>query len=66
MNKFIKGYENLYSIDEEGKVYSHKRNCYMKLVDDGRGYLQVSLSKNGKRKTYKIHRLVAEAFIENP
>lgn len=66
MNKFIKGYENLYSIDEEGKVYSYRKNHYMKLIDDGKGYLQVSLSKNGKRKTYKVHRLVAETFIENP
>lgn len=66
MSEFIKGYENLYSIDEEGRVYSHRKNHYMKLINNGDGYLQVSLSKNGKRKTYKVHRLVAETFIENP
>jgi hypothetical protein len=29
-------------------------------------YPYVLLSKNGKRKTYKIHRLVAQHFIDNP
>lgn len=31
----------------------------------GSGYLQVSLCKNGVRKTYQVHRLVAENFIDN-
>ena len=30
------------------------------------GYKQVTLSKNHKRKTYTVHRLVAMAFLENP
>lgn len=30
------------------------------------GYLSVILYKKGKPKNYKIHRLVAEAFIPNP
>ena len=29
------------------------------------GYYRVSLNINGKRETYPIHRLVAEAFLEN-
>ena len=39
MSEFIKGYENLYSIDEEGRVYSHRKNHYMKLINNGDGYL---------------------------
>lgn len=31
-----------------------------------RGYLQVCLTKNGKYRTYTVHRLVAKAFIDNP
>lgn len=31
-----------------------------------RGYFQVCLTKNGKSKTYTVHRLVAEVFIDNP
>lgn len=30
------------------------------------GYLSVSLRKDGKQKRFYVHRLVAEAFIENP
>ena len=37
-----------------------------KLSDNGHGYLQVTLSKNGKQDTCKVHRLVAETFLENP
>lgn len=31
-----------------------------------KGYVAVSLSKNGKVKSHLIHRLVAQAFIANP
>jgi hypothetical protein len=31
-----------------------------------RGYLHVGLCKDGKQKTCKIHRLVAEHYIPNP
>jgi hypothetical protein len=31
-----------------------------------KGYCQLSLYKNGKSKNKQVHRLVAEAFIENP
>ena len=30
------------------------------------GYLLVSLSKDGKRKQFGVHRLVATAFLDNP
>ncbi len=39
---------------------------FRKLQTHKTGYLQVSLSKNGKSNTLKIHRLVAQAFIPNP
>ena len=38
----------------------------LKPFDDGCGYLKVELSKNGKSKTCKVHRLVAQTFIPNP
>lgn len=33
-------------------------------VDNGNGYLYVTLNANGKRKNHYIHRLVADAFCE--
>ena len=30
------------------------------------GYLKVDLCKNGKQKTFTVHRLVATVFISNP
>ena len=35
-------------------------------LDNGKGYLRVKLSKNNKPKRVMLHRIIAEAFIENP
>jgi hypothetical protein len=34
--------------------------------NNGYGYLYVALRKDGRTKKYKVHRLVAEAYIPNP
>ena len=64
-------YEGLYKVSNFGRILSlNYRNTgkaeLMNPFDNGRGYLQVLLYKNGKRKTCKVHRLVAETFLENP
>ncbi len=64
--KDIKGYEGLYAITSDGKVWSYRKNRYLNLVLCGKGYLQAHLWKNGNRKPCLIHRLVAETFIPNP
>lgn len=64
--KDVVGYEGLYKISNLGRVYSLKTGKNLKQIDNGRGYLQVGLWKNGKRFCHKVHRLVAEAFIPNP
>lgn len=64
--KDIKNYEGLYAITEDGQVWSYKNKIFLKSADNGRGYLQVELYKDGKPKMYYIHRLVAEAYIPNP
>lgn len=63
--KDIKGYEGLYQVSNLGRVYNIKRNKYKKPSKDKDGYLYVGISKQGKSKNYKVHRLVAEAFISN-
>lgn len=69
--KAIAGYEGLYEVSDLGRVKSLNYNRtrmekILKLGQNHKGYLQVSLCKDGHEKTVKVHRLVAEAFIQNP
>lgn len=43
-----------------------RRGKVLKPRKDKDGYLVVDLYKDGKRKNYFVHRLVAQAFIPNP
>lgn len=65
--KEIKGYEGLYSISNYGRVKSYHNNkeIIKRIVEESTGYYKVNLFKDGKSKTKRIHRLVAEAFVEN-
>jgi hypothetical protein len=64
--KDIKGYEKLYAITSCGKVWSYKRKKFLSHRLDKDGYPRVTLHKDGKLKTFFIHRLVAMAYIPNP
>jgi hypothetical protein len=61
----IKGFED-YSINQNGEIFSLKRNRYLKPHLQSRGYMQIILSSNSIKKHLTIHRLVAETFILNP
>lgn len=65
MWKDIEGYEGYYQISSYGNVKNNKGEI-IKQRDDKNGYKVVNLSKSGVKKTYKVHRLVGNAFIENP
>jgi hypothetical protein len=74
----IVGYEGFYQISNLGNVKSLSRHRVVGFADykskekiikqstNNGGYKYVWLHKNGKRKIYKIHRLVAMAFLKNP
>lgn len=71
----IEGYEGLYQVSSMGRVKSLKRTDrlgrtvegrILKPGDNGGGYLNVALCVGGKSKTHKVHRLVCEAFRDNP
>lgn len=72
--KDICGYEGVYQVSNLGHVRSLDRvNCYGRRVCgrlrrpclNRNGYLYVNLRKGGKTRNMLIHRLVADAFIEN-
>ena len=64
--KDISGFENLYTISNKGKVWSKISKSLRKTHIDKYGYENITLCKNGKLYNFKVHRLVAAAFIPNP
>ena len=76
--KDIKSYEGLYQISNTGKIKSLERykdnHSKKQLVKEKirrqiiskTGYYTCMLTKNGNLKLFKVHRIVAEAFIPNP
>lgn len=66
----IAGYEG-YQVSNTGRVRSlnYRRTGQTQVLkprNNGTGYLQVALCRNGEQKMFLLHRLVAEAFIPNP
>lgn len=64
--KDVLGYENFYSINEGGEIFSKRRQRFLKTHVSKRGYLVVDLKVRGARKTFTIHRLIATLYIPNP
>ena len=71
----VKGYEGLYQVSNMGRVKSLERKDRFGRVIKERilepavthnGYLRVGLHVDGKQKMLRVHRLVCEAFHENP
>lgn len=68
--KDIPEYEGLYQVSNMGNVkslnYNHiGKEGILKLSKSKKGYLYVILCKNGKRKNFQVHRLVAQTFLKN-
>lgn len=61
----INGFEN-YLIYDDGRVFSKKRNKYLKPSRTKTGYYIIGLYAKGKKKFFLVHRLVALHFIPNP
>lgn len=65
----VVGYEGLYKISSKGRVKSyqgrHKQPKILKMSMTTTGYKKVELTKNKRKKSLKVHRLVAEAFLPN-
>lgn len=75
----LPNYEGIYEISNTGKIRSverdveyttgkicHLRSQMLRPSIDKDGYLITHLYRGNKTETYKVHRLVATAFIPNP
>lgn len=60
--KDIKGFEGLYAITEDGRVWSYLNNKWLKLEISSIGYYRVQLRKDGQTYRFLIHRLVFSTF----
>jgi hypothetical protein len=60
----IQNYDN-YEVSSFGRVKNKKTERILKHSCRG-GYLSLGLTQNGKKLAISVHRLVANAFIENP
>jgi hypothetical protein len=72
----IPGYEGLYEVSSFGRVrsldrvvphglhgFARIRGVMRKTFPDHHGYPRVVLTRSGRAKTHKVHRLVLEAFV---
>lgn len=68
MEKIIiyKGKETNYTVSEEGKIFNTKTKRELKGTLARNEYPSVQLRIDGKAISFMVHRLVAEAFCENP
>ena len=78
--KPIEGFEEFYEVSNLGRIRSKDRiqkvplgrqgivrGKILKIQPNSRGYLRAQLyNKRGEKKYFFVHRLVAQAFIENP
>ena len=76
--KPIQGYEELYLVSSDGDIIAlprivdngyrkaHRKQHKMKQKTCAGVYKCVMLSKNGERKAYSVHRLVAQKYVPNP
>ena len=76
----IKGYEGLYQVSNlgrvkslereivysDGRVYKYKSLIIKPSFNKRTGYYSTCLRKNGKPKTFRLNRVVAQAFLPNP
>lgn len=66
--KDVVGYETLFAVSEDGQVYSKRTNKILKQNLHPNGYFTIATKiggRSGKSLCFKVHRLVAQAFLPN-
>ena len=62
----IEGFEGRYRISDHGRVFSLLSKKLLNIYTNSHGYQCVYLYLDGHYKNFKVHRLVAVAFVPNP
>ena len=65
--KDVVGYEGCYKVSSEGNVVSTKfgKSKPLKTHKTSKGYLKCLLSRNGIKKNFRVHQLVAMSFLNH-
>jgi len=66
--KDVVGYEDLFSVSSDGQLFSKRTDKVLKQYRNKKGYLVCATKIGGRLGVsvcFKLHRLVADAFIEN-
>jgi len=66
--RWVPGYENLYAVTDTGDIYSYHWGTPRKRKVSlySKRYPSISLSKNKKKESDSVHRLVLKAFVGDP
>lgn len=67
--KDVVGYEDLFQVSSNGSIYGKRTKKVLKTFTNKKGYIVMSTrigGRTGKTIVFRLHRLVAEAFISNP
>ena len=64
--KDVVGFERLYKVSNQGRIFDILRNKFISIYRKPKGYLSCFLYKDKSGYAKNVHRIVAEAFIPNP
>lgn len=65
--KVVPGTDGAIEVSNEGRIKSNLRDGrILKATSDQKGYLRLRVTINRQKHSYKVHRLVAQAFVDNP
>jgi hypothetical protein len=64
--KDVCGYEGQYKVSNLGRIYGEASKRLLNPTVHKTGYCLIPFGKRNERKSFRIHRVVAEAFIPNP
>ena len=64
--RYIPEYAGRYVVSDTGIIYDAVKRRVKKATVSNSGYASVGLCHNGVRDYYRVHRLVAQAFVPNP